>query len=286
MKSRVIKLLDYIKVEFDHEIAYPDVTEALEKDYRRLMKKDKVVEESNIVREEDIVQLDLSCENEKWNKKGLKLNVGKGMFDLALEKELVGLSKEESHEIILEGDAIQVNIHEIKRNVYPPLSEKRVLEWANSADGNSEITSVEQYQNYMKKIHEEQAIDEKKKEIVFDVYGQIYMNSEWDFAEEECEPLLQQIIEEVNEELQGKDATYETITDEQCKKYFDMESKMELEQYLTDSVCEQIAYQLMSCVYAGKDIASCSLEDEIPSSYTFISDYVNQNIKINKQEEK
>lgn len=278
MKSRVLKLWDYREAEFDREIPKPDVEDALEKEYRRLMKRDKKVEESEIVAEDDIVTLDMHSSNPKWEKKNMMLNVGKGIFDREFEHKLVGLSKGDNL-IKIGEDEIQLQIREIKRNVYPQLSIERVLEWANSEEGNKEVVSVNGFKEYMKNKCEKEAVLSQINEIIFSVYGQVYMNSEWDFDEEEFQEIYQQIIGEINLELEGKNTSYDTLTDEECKKYFDYENKEELEQLMSDSVFEQLAHQILSCIYSEKVISKCAIDEELPSAYVFIENYVNEQIK-------
>lgn len=131
LKSKVIKLHDY--AAFDVSEFIPDFTvneDKLEKDIHRQLAVRGTKVEADVVSDGDVVEISSESKMAKFNKPSVMINVGKGLFDKALETALVGMKKGEKKEVAAFGGKASANItvNRIIHTILPELAESELKE--------------------------------------------------------------------------------------------------------------------------------------------------------------
>lgn len=131
LKSKVTKLYDYS--DFDVSEYIPDFTvneEKLEKDINRQLAVRGTKVEADVVSEGDLVEISSESEIAKFNKPAVMINVGKGLFDKALETALTGMKKGEKKEVAVAGGkaSASITVNRIMHTQLPKMSEPELKE--------------------------------------------------------------------------------------------------------------------------------------------------------------
>lgn len=129
MKSHIISLCNYmdlttepIVVELTRKELEGDVELELH-NTRMLMKR---TEEVAVVAERDTVELTLKSKSKKFNRSGLRLNAGMGLYNKELEKTLIGRRVGETYTVLLKNGEVTVTIESCHRTVIPELTDELV----------------------------------------------------------------------------------------------------------------------------------------------------------------
>ena len=282
MKSKILKLKDYREIPFEKEIIITGIEEQIASDIRHLVRKDKKRVEGEKIEKGDVVLLNITSDNTKFNKKNLSLSVGAGLFDEDLETSIIGLEKSDGLAEITVGDSkVFVEIKSIVRNIFPELSDKHVVAWAESEEGDKSIRTADDFVKAMHKKH----FDEQREDMLFStvltLMENVFEQSEWDFDEEEITKFYNLILSEVDEELAAEGKTWDDLTEKDYNSFFGVSNKEETLRSIRNSAEEHFVHQLLACYYTNTDTNSINVDDEPPMNvYDEYKSYIEQLVTV------
>ncbi|MBR1780675.1 MAG: hypothetical protein IJ751_04640 [Oscillospiraceae bacterium] len=139
LKSRAVEVYDFRRVDISRFITGFAVDEAqLKKDLERVLRRYGRQEDAAQVCEGDTVTLNCRSDVGRYNKTGVPVPVGKGLFSPALEEQMVGMARGEERTLTVDGTAVTVEIVRIRRAVLPELTDENVasfgMEGVTTAD--------------------------------------------------------------------------------------------------------------------------------------------------------
>ncbi len=291
MNSKLIKLYDYREVPLPEIVWVEGLKEKMQEEIRHLCRKFKKTEKADTVEAGDIVTLDSQSGRQKFNRKGLKLNVGKKLFDGEYEERLIGLKVGETARFTVGDDEVEVTVLESKRTVYPELTDEIVAEGMLREEYNEpDIKTVEQY---LPRLHDDCAevlIEEAQGDRMNELMKTVIAKSEWQYDEEELASLLKEQMEELEEELKEEGKSLDTMSEQEYRLAFSgwgmtVSNKKELEESVLDLLKESVSSMIIGCVLEGKDYENTEPEDVGNRAYDIFLDYVKEKITFKIKED-
>lgn len=144
LKSRAVEIYDYRRVDISDYITGFTVDEAqLQKDLDRVLRRFGCKEPARKVNEGDTVILTCRSAAERYNKAGITVPVGKGLFSRELERQLVGMELGETKSLTAEGEAVTVEISQITHTALPALTDENVA--AFGMEGIRTVADLRRY---------------------------------------------------------------------------------------------------------------------------------------------
>ena len=122
MKSRLIKAINYeglIELPITEEIPLSDIESEVGHELKKLLLSSRRTEETDVVSSGDAATLTLSSSVRKFDRSGLRLNVGKNLFSREIEASLIGRRVGETYETEAGGVPVTVTVDACMRNIIP-----------------------------------------------------------------------------------------------------------------------------------------------------------------------
>ena len=144
LKSKAVKVFDYKTVNIDEYI--PEFTpdeEVMKKDIERLFKAYGKKISAETVEAGDMIVITCSSELPKFNKKGITVPVGKGLFSKELEDKLIGIKAGEEFCFTVDGKEVTGTVDRITRTVLPELNDENVA--ALGMESINTVTDLKRY---------------------------------------------------------------------------------------------------------------------------------------------
>lgn len=231
-KSKLIKLANYKDFEVKEDMyegAMAD--EEVESIVQRKAKEGVKTAEGESIEKGDVAALDLTSDEAKFNRKNLPLNVGLGMFDAQLEKEILGMKKDETKTIKLDKASVEVKVNSITRRSIPEVNDEFIASLG--------IDGIKTVKEYKEKLVADDLREKKMGAIPFLTMGYLVDHSEFDIKQEDLDEMsakqFQSIeteagiigkpVEELVKEIYG-------ISIEEIKEWFTKEAEPNLKQIL------------------------------------------------------
>lgn len=275
MKSKLIKVKDYREIEIPSELTIMGVQALVDADVRHLLRPYKSKVQADEIALSDVVTLDLKSEDARFNRSNLPLNVGSGLFDEALEQAIVGLKRETTTTISVEGVAVEVTVKNIQRTVFPELTDEHVQAWAKSEEGEENVTDVQSFLKYSHDKHYQEMVDAELFQQGLLLMEGVYEQSEWIIDETEQQDLTDKVLADMTEELQELGKTWETLEPEDYQNYWQVDNYEAVVDSIKAMALEYIVQQLLACHYANKDAKDVKPDDVPPMDiYQLFKDYV------------
>ncbi len=130
LKSKALKVYDYRNVDITGYI--PEFTpdeEQLEKDIDRILKAHGERVAAETAEEGDMIVLDLESENERFNKKGVMVPLGKGIYNKELEAQIMGNKVGEEFTAVVDGKEVKGVVTRSTRTILPELTDENVAKF-------------------------------------------------------------------------------------------------------------------------------------------------------------
>ncbi len=264
LKSKVTKVYDYKQTDIRKYI--PDYTpdEAqLEKDIARVLKSHGEKVSPDTVEEGDMVTLSLESEAEKYNKSGLVVMVGKGLYSRELEKKLIGLEKSVPFTVTADGKEVRGTVEQIRRTIIPELTDENV-----AAFGMDGIMTVEDLKSYCVDRQLDRMLDDSEDmEMASAVLWQnLSENSEFVLDEGEVARAME-LAEAKRVDLESQKPVFETKEEEEAfHKEFEEEfgepyQEMDIAAFVVDMYTMELKLAAMGCEKARRE-GSLLTEDD------------------------
>lgn len=242
-KSKLIKLANFedMEVEVDR-LGIPMTEEKIETMLNKIAKKNIIMDEVDKVEKGDILILDLSSHEEKFNKKNLPVTVGIGLFNLEIEKELLGMKKAQSRLLNLNGTDIKVEVKSIKRRRIPEVTDE-LIEKMNI----NGVNTLEKYKELL--------IKEDLKAQRMDILPQksleyVINNSTYIISEDDMEALYKEEIKE----LEAQANLEKTTSEEYVKDIYGITLE-EFTAWIKENLTMTLKHMLIGMEYENKNNA-------------------------------
>ena len=130
LKSRALKVYDYRNTDITGYI--PEFTpdeKQLEKDLDRILRAHGERVAAETAEEGDMIVLDLESENERFNKKGVMVPLGKGIYNKELEAQIMGNKVGEEFIAVVDGKEVKGVVTRSTRTILPELTDENVAKF-------------------------------------------------------------------------------------------------------------------------------------------------------------
>ena len=287
MKSYVNTLADYREAPFEKNVTISCPAEYIESQLRHLTRDYKKTEAVDVVENGDVVILALKSELEKFNRPMLPLTVGKNLFDEELEAQLVGHSVGEEFTVKVQNKDVAVAIKQASRTVFPQPTDEMALAYAKEHDDFADVKTVEDYRNQIV----DKYIEEEKMDVIYGTLHEIALyvlnNSDWEFDEEEVHQLVEDEKKYIEQDLQQEESkSINDLTKEDLKRFFDVSTFDEFEEFIKNAAEERIATVLLFADVYGVDAKKMSVQELENSEFfnwDFLENYIKESIKITEE---
>lgn len=116
LSSEIIKEFNFREADISGEdLTYTIDKNDIEKEILRIRKKNKISSEVPEVRKGDIAVCSLKSGNPKLNKESIAINVGLGLFEKKIEDELIGMTKGQDKNVVVDGINVDIKVLSITR---------------------------------------------------------------------------------------------------------------------------------------------------------------------------
>ncbi|MBQ7702895.1 MAG: hypothetical protein IJT40_00820 [Firmicutes bacterium] len=215
LKTKATKIFDYTTVEIDGYI--PEFTPdeaAMKKDIDRLFRAYGRKVEGETVEDGDMIVLTCTSETPKFNKTGITVLVGKGLFSKELEEKLLGVKAGEPFSLTVDGVEVTGTVDRITRTVLPELNDENVA--ALGLDG---VETVHDLKRYCVDKQIDRLLDEMDEcdQASAVVWMALNDNSEFELDEEELNQAMEEAEKKIAE-LNAAEPTFESPEEEEAYK--------------------------------------------------------------------
>lgn len=206
-KSKLIKLADFkgMEVELD-TLGTPMNEEKIQGILNKLAKGKVSISHVDIIEKGDVVTLDLTSDEGKFNKRNLPVTVGIGLFNSELENQIIGMRKDESQTLNIKGNDVIVEVKSVKRRIIPEITNELIMDI-----GIEGVTTVEEYRDYL--------INEDLKQQRMEILPQksleyVINNSQYIISEDDIESVYEEEIKGLEAQAELDDITTEVYVKE------------------------------------------------------------------------
>ena len=129
-RSKAIDIFDYREIELS-QYAEPfsmDETELAER-LDKVRARHAVMAEAKTVENDDFVTLDAASKISRFQKTGITVRVGKGLYSRELEAAMLGMTVGEERVIALPDAEARLTVRSIRRRILPELRDETVASW-------------------------------------------------------------------------------------------------------------------------------------------------------------
>lgn len=190
MKSHIVSLSNYM-LQAQEPVTGEITRQELERDteikIQKLCLQSKTLMPVETVAGGDVATLDLSSDLKKFDRKGLCLNVGAGLFSKALEATLPGHAVGETYTADVDGHAVRVTVAGCRRAVVPEFSDQLA-----AAQGIPGVTDMASYRRHVCDAYLKMYRDAYLEYFATDLLEQWLSQCQWELDEAEMAEFLAQ----------------------------------------------------------------------------------------------
>lgn len=283
MRSYINTLADYREAPFEREVTISCPESHVQAQMRHLTRRFKKTEPADVLRQGDVVTLSLESSLEKFNRSGVFVTVGGGLFHRGLEEALLGHAPGDAFTAKVDGEPVKVMVTKAVRTVFPEPTDEMAAAYAKEHEEYADCTTVEAYRDHVAEAYRE----EKKRGALYGAVEQIIdwvlTHSDWEFDEEELAELTAAYMKEVRQELAETGKEFEKLTKEELEHYFEVDSREETEEMMRSMAERQIAGALWRGAVKGVELTAASLEELEEIDWDFLEDFVNENLTMREE---
>lgn len=246
-KSTVDKVYDYKSVNVSSEQLKIKIDKKIiEKELNKLAKKyAETVEADDAIRKGDQIDAKLESNQKKFNKENVPVVVGMGLFNKELEDKLVGMRKNESSTISIDGTTVIVKILNVKRKIIPNVTDEMAKEL--------KIEGVNTVEDYKKYCYNQEVSKEKEKsfDIIYPmIMDEVIKKSEFTLFDEDIEKLVEVELDRCRVISKKEGMIFDEMTREEFLNRVPAGSAEEFKTFLRKMFNESLKWALI-----GKKIA-------------------------------
>ena len=225
MESRVIKLYDFRQLDLSaYQQKFCADEQMIQREWKNLQNKHSEWEQGNVIRDGDIAVCNLRSGRAKFQKEGLKLVAGSGMFHKGLEQELIGMEigQEKTVELMLEDAVAEVEIQilDVRRRKVPDVTDALAEE-----SGIEGVHTVDAFRQYYINQQKEKFLEEIKYPALHYAVQTIFDKSDILIKKQDWENAVSMELEKYRELCRQEGLTLEEMTEK------DFEGKIPVKSY-------------------------------------------------------
>ncbi len=243
MKSKITKTADMDSVDLS-QFAVEVVIDRQrqEQEMLKLRRKHAKKECVEDVQKEDIVTVDLTSENNRFNRKGMILNIGLNLFDKELEAKLCGQKVGIKTTIQIGGTQVEATVLKSERMILPEVDENLAA--------ICEVSSVEELWDQCKNAQFQEELEDAVDEALVYMAKWVSKNFKFEIDEEEQKLCLMRVNGMYVSMLENNGVTAESATPEVLEKLFEVQTLEELNKNALET-----ASQILKLAVVGEYLA-------------------------------
>jgi FKBP-type peptidyl-prolyl cis-trans isomerase (trigger factor) len=180
-KSKAITIYDYRDVDLSqYAEPFSMSDEELAEKLDKVRTRHAAMAEAETVERDDFVTLDTASDLPKFQKTGITVRVGKGLYSRELEEAILGMKTGEARNVTIPDGDVKVTIRTTRRRVLPPLDDETVAAWG--LDG---VETVDQLTAQIRSEAKAQYVSDMAEALAVEVSGAANDRSTFDLDEEE-----------------------------------------------------------------------------------------------------
>lgn len=280
-KSKVISFFDFRNIDLSQIIPkFEANSQQLEYDIIHLRKKNSVMSEADCVSENDFVLLSCRSENKKFNKNGITVKVGRGLFSKELEKSVIGMKVGETKTVNVKDSVVTVCAEKISRQIIPELTDENVKSWG--IDG---VCSAEKLKEYLINRQREAYACDIAESMAGEIQRMANENSVFELDEDEISEVKSEGYALLSEMLKNSGIDLDNSSDEEMKEQTGM-TLSQHKSYISAVFVDSFKSSLIACelirqsgtVFTDEDYEKAlkeqaefneTTEEEAKESFTF-----------------
>lgn len=172
-KSKAISIFDYRDVDLSQYVEPFSMTEEeLAEKIDRVRARHAAMTETDTVERDDFVTLDTASDMPRFQKTGITVRVGKGLYSRELEEAILGMEAGEERTVTIPEGDVKVTIRNIRRRVLPPLNDETVAAW-----GLEGVETVDQLSDQIKAEARTQYVADMAEAVAVEVTAEAHRRS-------------------------------------------------------------------------------------------------------------
>lgn len=249
MNSRIDTLYDYHDVDIrSYRITFTPDQQKIEAELKRLVNKYIQWVDGETVGNGDIVICSLTSDNAKYCKDNLKLCIGAGLFDKALEAEIAGMRKGETKESVINGTSVTIKVSCVTNKIVPEPTDKMVQDLQMEGIG-----TVEDYKAHLLHLQKEEAVDNASYPAVEYVLQQVEEKSDFIIKRKDLERVAEIELKRCSALASQDGLKLTEMTENDFKGRIPVKSYQELLLLVRDNAWKRLIQYLIGQYYALKD---------------------------------
>lgn len=279
MKTYINYGVSYKDAPIQRKIDWNGINDYIEKNIRHITRKHKRQQSVTDVQKGDIVTLNLESHHSQFNRSALKLAVGSGMFDKELESALIGLHVGEDKDIVVYSEKVKVQIIESIRILFPSATDEMIQEFTKNDQELQNIHTVNEYKDYLTKKYKKEFYDKIVEENMSSIIDYVITHTDWEFDEEEIQYVYDLYLQELKKELNDSQKTLETLSKDELKLEFGVDSLDGLYTYIRNTAEYSIACAIFQVMINNKDPKDYTFEQALELEWDVLEKYVKSQMK-------
>ncbi|GGH50237.1 hypothetical protein GCM10008014_15200 [Paenibacillus silvae] len=238
LASTLIELVDYRQFNITDDMRGVPLTESeLNERLDKIAKRNVVTTEVDIIEDGDSVVLDIKGDRDELNRNNLTLTIGLGLFDVEVEKQLIGMEKGETRSLKWkEQEDVVVEVKSVKR--------RSLAELTDNIISSLNIDGVNTVEEYKKSLLEEDLREKRLMAVTRDAIDYVLNNSKFNIAEQDISYLYDLTLKAYRNLANKEEMTLE----EMAERYF-RKSEEELKTKIREDLYTTIKYVLIAFDY-------------------------------------
>ena len=209
-KSKAINIYDYRDVDLSQYVEPFSMTEEeLTEKIDRVRTRHAAMTEADTVERDDFVTLDTVSDLPKYQKTGIVVRVGKGLYSRELEEVILGMKTGEERTVTIPEGDVRVAVRAVRRRVLPPLDDGTVAAW-----GLEGVGTVEELSAQIKTEARAQYVTDMAEAVAVEVTGEAHRRSSFDLDPDELREVEAEGQAMAEDMLRSAGLDPETATDE------------------------------------------------------------------------
>lgn len=211
VKSKAIRIFDFHDIDVgQYAEPFSMSEEELEGKLKKLLLRHAETIDADMIEADDIVTIDTVSETPRFNKKGVQLKAGRGLYSRELEAELMGMRVGEEKAVTIPEGEVTVTVISVKRKVLPELTDE--IAASLGIDG---VNTVAGLKNHIEDEARAQYVEDVTEGIAVAVSNELNERSEFELDPDELETVRAEGKSMADDMLRSSGLDPETATDEE-----------------------------------------------------------------------
>lgn len=278
MKSRIACLYDYNNIELNqYKVNFAVDEKKIDVEMNRLINSKIEWVDGEIANKDDIIICRLNSDIKKYNKDNIKICIGKGLFNLYLEQEVIGMHEGDMKTVVIDKNNVIVTINKIVKRVVPHITDEMVQEL--KIDG---VHTVEEYRGHLIKLQKKESIENAAYAATQYVMQQVREKSDFILKKQDWNKIINIELERCSYIARQEGLDIRKMTEKQFQGKIPVRSYEELVCLTQSNAWESLNDYLVGKYYADKEgfsvsekeyAETCNITDDESAKSNLFEDY-------------